>query len=114
MAEVIGVGLLGCGIVGGSVARILIEHADDIAERVGARLEIRKVAVRNLAKERAVAFAPGILTNQPEEVAGHPDVRILVEVMGGIEPARSLILAAMRSGKHVVSANKELIATLGR
>ena len=114
MAEVIGVGLLGCGIVGGSVARILLEHADDIAERVGARLEIRKVAVRNLAKERAVAFAPGILTNQPEEVAEHPDIRILVEVMGGIEPARSLILAGMRSGKHVVSANKELIATLGR
>ena len=81
MAEVIGVGLLGCGIVGGSVARILLEHADEIAERVGARLEIRKVAVRNLAKERAVAFAPGILTNQPEEVATHPDIRILVEVM---------------------------------
>jgi homoserine dehydrogenase len=114
VAEVIGVGLLGCGIVGGSVARILLEHADDISERVGARLEIRKVAVRNLAKERAVTFAPGVLTNQPEEVAGHPDIRILVEVMGGIEPARSLILAGMRSGKHVVSANKELIATLGR
>jgi homoserine dehydrogenase len=114
VAEVIGVGLLGCGIVGGSVARILLEHADDIAERVGARLEIRKVAVRNLAKERAVPFPPGVLTNQPEEVAGHPDVQILVEVMGGIEPARSLILAGMRSGKHVVSANKELIATLGR
>ena len=114
MAEVIGVGLLGCGIVGGATARILTEHADDIAERVGARLEIRKVAVRNLAKERAVTFAPGVLTNHPEEVSEHPDVQILVEVMGGIEPARSLILSAMRSGKHVVSANKELIATLGR
>jgi homoserine dehydrogenase len=114
VGDVIGVGLLGCGIVGGSVARILGEHADDIAERVGARLEIRKVAVRNLAKERAVAFGPDVLTNRPEEVAEHPGVQILVEVMGGIEPARSLILAGMRSGKHVVSANKELIATLGR
>jgi homoserine dehydrogenase len=114
VAEVIGVGLLGCGIVGGSVARILVDHADDIAERVGARLEVRKVAVRNLAKERAVPFAPGVLTNRPEEVAEHPDIRILVEVMGGIEPARSLILAGLRAGKHVVSANKELIATLGR
>lgn len=114
MADVIGVGLLGCGIVGGAVARLLHAHTEDITERVGARLEVRKVAVRNLAKQRNVPLAPELFTNDPGEVATHPDIQILVEVMGGIEPARGLILAAMREGKHVVSANKELISTLGK
>lgn len=114
MAEVIGVGMLGCGIVGSSVSRILDEHADDIAERVGARLELRRVAVRNLGKERSVPVQKESFTNDPQQVVDDPDVQILVEVMGGIEPARTLLLEAMRNGKHVVSANKELIATLGR
>ncbi|MDQ4149746.1 MAG: homoserine dehydrogenase [Actinomycetota bacterium] len=114
MAQVINVGMLGCGIVGSAVARTMEAHAADIADRVGARLEIRKVAVRNLGKERDVPLSPDVFTSDPTEVISDPEVQILVEVMGGIEPARSLILDAMRSGKHVVSANKELIGTLGR
>lgn len=114
MAEAIGVGMLGCGIVGSSVSRILDEHADDISERVGAQLELRRVAVRNLDKERSVPVPRESFTNDPQQVVDDPDVQILVEVMGGIEPARSLLLDAMRKGKHIVSANKELIATLGR
>lgn len=114
MAEVIGVGMLGCGIVGSSVARIMHEHADEIADRVGARLDVRQVAVRNLAKERDVPIPRELFTDDPRKVVSDPDVQILIEVMGGIEPARSLLLDSMRSGKQIVSANKELIATLGK
>jgi homoserine dehydrogenase len=114
LVEVIGIGMLGCGIVGSAVARILDAHAEEIAERARVRLEVRKVAVRNLAKERDVPFSRELFTNDPVDVVRHPDVQILIEVMGGIEPTRSLILEAMARGKHVVSANKELISTLGR
>ena len=114
MADSISVGMLGCGIVGSAVARILDAHADEISERVGARLEVRKVAVRNLGKERDVPFSAELFTNDAAEVVRDPDIQVVVEVMGGIEPTRSLLLDAMRSGKHVVSANKELIGALGR
>ncbi|GAC1361957.1 MAG: homoserine dehydrogenase [Actinomycetota bacterium] len=111
MGEEIGIGLLGCGIVGSAVARILAANADEIMERCGARLAVRRVAVRSLAKERDVTIPRDLFTTDPMEVVADPDVRIVVEVMGGIEPARSLILAALGAGKPVVTANKELIAT---
>lgn len=114
MAEVIGVGMLGCGIVGSAVARMIQAHSEEITERAGASIEIRRVAVRNLAKERDVPLDREVFTNDPQKVATDPDVQILIEVMGGIEPARTLMLDAMRAGKHIVSANKELISTLGR
>jgi homoserine dehydrogenase len=114
VAEVIGIGMLGCGIVGSAVSRLLSAHSDEIAERVGARLELSRVAVRNLAKVRNTPLAPDVFTNDPAQVIEDPDVRIVIEVMGGIEPARAFILQAMRAGKHVVSANKELISTLGK
>lgn len=100
--------------MGSSVARILHEHSAEIAERAGARLEITKVAVRNLGKERHVPLSRDLFTNDPSEVTRDPEIQIVIEVMGGIEPARTLMLEAMRSGKNVISANKELIATLGR
>ncbi len=96
------------------MARILEAHSDEIAERVGARLEITRVAVRNLGKQRDVPLSPEVFTNDASSVVSDPDVQILIEVMGGIEPARTLLMDAMRSGKHVVSANKELIGALGR
>ena len=110
----IGVGLLGCGIVGGATARILFDHADDLGQRAGAPIELKKVAVRSLTKPRAVTLSPELLTTDPWEVIHHPDVRIVVEAIGGIEPARDLILAAIKAGKHVVTANKELLSTLGQ
>lgn len=113
MAETIGVGLLGCGIVGSAVARMLSSHADEVRERSGATLQIRRVAVRNLSKERDVPLARELFVDDPQRVVDDPEIDILVEAIGGIEPARSLILAAMQKGKHVVSANKELISTLG-
>lgn len=114
MADSISIGMLGCGIVGSAVARILDAHSDEISERVGARLEIRRVAVRNLGKQRDVPLPKEVFTSEAAEVVNDPDIQVLIEVMGGIEPTRTLLLDAMRSGKHVVSANKELIGALGR
>lgn len=114
MAEVIGVGLLGCGIVGSAVARILAAHAEEISERVGARLEVRRVAVKDLGKTRDAPLDPAIFTAQPRDVVSDPDIGIVVEVMGGIEPARALMIEAMGLGKHVVTANKELLSTHGK
>lgn len=105
------VGLLGCGIVGSGVVRLLGEHDGQIEARLGARLALGPVAVRTLARDRDVVVPR--LTSNPHEVTGDPDVDIVVEVMGGIEPARSLIAEALSAGKSVVTANKELMSTLG-
>jgi homoserine dehydrogenase len=110
-SDEITVGLLGCGNVGGGVVRILTEHADQIAARVGVPIRLGQVAVRNTARTRDVT--PERLTNAPHEVTTDPQVDIVVEVMGGIEPARSLIVEALEAGKSVVTANKELISTFG-
>jgi homoserine dehydrogenase len=114
MTETIRVGLLGCGIVGGASARILRDHADDLRERAGASIEVVRVAVRSPSKPRALELDPRIVTTDPWEVVHDPSVAIVVEAIGGIEPARDLIIEALKSGKHVVTANKELMSTLGR
>ena len=106
------VGMLGCGTVGSGVARLLIANADRIANRVGVPVTLGPVAVRNTSREREVAVDR--LTSDPHAVTADPDVDIVVEVMGGIEPARSLIVEALEAGKSVVTANKELISTLGK
>ncbi|MBA2318880.1 MAG: homoserine dehydrogenase [Euzebyales bacterium] len=105
------VGLLGCGTVGSGVVRLLADHAEDIAARLGARLVLGPVAVRNPSRDRDVEVAH--LVSDPDLVISDPDVDIVVEVMGGIEPARSLIVGALERGKPVVTANKELVSTLG-
>jgi homoserine dehydrogenase len=105
--------LLGCGIVGGGAATILAEHADDLARRAGARIELARVAVRNLSKPRAVSLPAELWTTDPWEVVKDPAIDVVIEAIGGIEPARDLLLAAFSAGKHVVTANKELLATLG-
>lgn len=112
--SVVKVGLLGCGIVGGSTARILRDHASDIAMRAGTKIEVARVAVRSLSKQREIELPADLFTTDPWEVVTDPEVQIVVEVMGGIEPARDLILEAIKNGKHVVTANKELLATLGQ
>jgi homoserine dehydrogenase len=112
MAEV-RVGILGCGNVGAALVRLLDADADLIARRTGVRLRTVRVAVRNLAKDRDVTLADGVLTNDAEAVATDPDVDVIVETIGGVEPARSLVLAALKSSKPVVTANKELLANFG-
>jgi len=113
-AEKVRVGLLGCGVVGGATARILVEHAPELAQRTGVPIEIARVAVRSLSKSRGVHLPRELWTTDPWEVVGDPSIDVVVEAIGGIEPARDLIIEALKSGKHVVTANKELLSTLGR
>jgi homoserine dehydrogenase len=107
------VALLGCGTVGSEVYRLLAQQSDDLTARIGARLEVAGVAVRRPGRARAVPVDPELLTGDAMELVTRPDVDIVIEVIGGIEPVRSLLLAAMKSGKSVVSANKALLAEDG-
>ena len=88
-------------------------RSDDIAARSGVRLEITRVAVRSTAKDRGIELDEGVLTHDAGAVVDDPNIDIVVELIGGIEPARELILAAVKSGKPVVTANKELLANVG-
>lgn len=105
------VALLGCGSVGSQVARILLEHQDELAARIGARLELIGIAVRDLKASRDVSLPSELFTTDAEQLILGAD--IVVELMGGIEPARSLIVSAISSGADVVTANKALIAAHG-
>jgi homoserine dehydrogenase len=111
VGEPVAVGMLGCGVVGTGVARLLADHAAQVGDRAGAAIRLQRVAVRDLAKARDAAVDRSWLTDQAAEVVTDPQVDVVVEVMGGIEPARSLILKALRLRRPVVTANKELLAT---
>ncbi|MBY6679340.1 MULTISPECIES: homoserine dehydrogenase [unclassified Rhodococcus (in: high G+C Gram-positive bacteria)] len=104
----IGVAVLGMGNVGSEVVRILLDHATDLTARVGAPLVLRGVAVRDIGKDRGID--PDLLTTDVRALVARDDVDLVVEVLGGIEPARELILAALNAGKSVVTANKALLA----
>lgn len=111
MVERLRVAVLGAGTVGTEVVRLLTTQADDLAARVGARLELVGVAVRNRHAERDPVVDPALLTEDARALVDKADV--VVEVMGGIEPARELILRAVRHGASVVTANKALLAEDG-
>jgi homoserine dehydrogenase len=113
VSEPVRVGLLGCGIVGSALVRTLQRDGEHIAQRAGVALEITRVAVRTESKDRGLDLPPGVLTTDPAAVVTDPDVDVVVELIGGIEPARDLILDALKAGKPVVTANKELVANLG-
>jgi homoserine dehydrogenase len=104
------VALLGCGTVGAQVYRLLLEQSSGLSARAGGALEVVGVAVRDLGRGRAVSVAPELLTTDAASLVTRPDVDIVVELIGGIEPARTLLLTALKSGKSVVTANKELLA----
>jgi homoserine dehydrogenase len=108
------VGLLGCGVVGGATARILGDHATELRRRAGVPIELTRVAVRDASKPRAVQLDPALVTTDAWDVVGDPAVDVVVETIGGVEPALELILAAISNGKHVVTANKELLSTMGK
>jgi homoserine dehydrogenase len=107
------VGLLGSGNVGAAVIRLLHEHAEDVARKAGARLEVARVAVRDPGRDRGVPVPADRFTDDPGDVVDDPSIDIVCELMGGVEPSRELLLRALASGKSVVTANKELLATHG-
>ena len=105
------VGLLGCGNVGGALVELVAKEADAIAARTGVRLEVTRIAVRDASKHPGLPKE--LLTEAAASVVHDPAVDVVVEVIGGLEPARTLILDALKGGKPVVTANKELVATAG-
>ncbi|MFQ5558803.1 MAG: homoserine dehydrogenase [Acidimicrobiales bacterium] len=107
------IGLLGCGNVGAGLVSLLDEQADTVSARTGLDLAITRIAVRSTSKDRSLDVAPGVLTSDAGAVVDDPDVDVVVELIGGIEPARELVRRALTSGKPVVTANKELLANHG-
>jgi len=105
----LGMGLLGCGVVGSAVAKALAAHSDLIERRSGRRPAIRAIAIRHPDKPRDVPVPAPVFTDDPWEVVARGDVESVVEVMGGIDPAGALIERALATGKPVVTANKELL-----
>ncbi len=113
MSRTIGVGMLGSGTVGAAAIRLLHEHADDIERRAGRRIEVRRVGVRDDAVVRDVPLTRDRFTTDLEAVVLEDGIDIVVEVIGGVEPARTLILEALGAGKPVVTANKALLSEAG-
>ncbi|ANS75489.1 homoserine dehydrogenase [Paenibacillus yonginensis] len=107
------IGLLGLGTVGTGVVRIVEKHQEDLMSQVGSPIRIEKIAVKSLEKERSIAVDPAILTQDPWEVIRHPDIDIIIEVMGGVEDTKTYLLDALEHGKHIVTANKDLMALYG-
>jgi len=106
------VGMLGCGNVGSQIARLLVANKADLASRSGAQLELVKVAVKDIKAKRD-GIATSLLTDDPYSVVNDPEIDLIIEVIGGISPAKELILAAFKNGKSVVTANKALLAKEG-
>ena len=113
MMRKISVGIIGFGTIGSGVVKILQDNSDIIKKRLGVIVEVAKIADLDITTDRGIKVNPKILTTDAQEVINHPEVNVIVELIGGYEPARSLILQAINAGKHVVTANKALLAKHG-
>ena len=109
--KTISIGMLGCGVVGSQVARLLQSDEQELSERSGALLVLKKIGVRSTAARDGID--PSMITTDLHAVVSDPEINIVIEVMGGIEPARTLILEAIKNKKSVITANKALLATHG-
>ncbi|MRR06755.1 MAG: homoserine dehydrogenase [Deltaproteobacteria bacterium] len=109
----IGVGLLGFGTIGAGVVKLMGQNAALIEEKLGARLHLRKVADRDITTDRGVAVKPGVLTQNVDEVLSNPKISVIIELIGGYTIAKEFILKAIENGKHIVTANKALLAVHG-
>jgi homoserine dehydrogenase len=109
----INVGLMGLGVVGSGVAASLLEHSDAISGKIGHPVRLKKVLVRDPGKPRDAKLTPGLLTTNPEEILSNPDIHVLVELIGGTQPALGYLKQALSTGKQVVTANKEVMAKHG-
>lgn len=116
MAEerVIKIGMLGLGTVGTGVYKVLKSQQEEMLPKLGARVELKKILVRNVEKAAAKVDDPSIVTMNFEDIANDPEIEIVVEVMGGKQPAMNYILACLDAGKNVVTANKDLVASEGK
>jgi len=113
MSSTIDIGLLGLGVVGSGTVRTVQENRTAIERKIGASLRIKRIAVRDLSKKRMVDVDPALLTDDVSQVLDDPDIRIVCELIGGVHPAKDYVLRAIRNGKSVVTANKELLAKDG-
>lgn len=109
----ISVGLLGLGVVGSGVAQIIENHQEELVHQLGCSVHVKRVLVRNIEKARKTEIDSAVLTTNPDDVLDDPEIDVIVEVMGGIEETRKYILKAFDRGKHVITANKDLIALHG-
>lgn len=112
--KVINVALLGLGTVGTGVYKVLNNQKEEMISKLGSQIQIRKILVRNLEKAAGKVEDASVLTNNWDEIVKDPKIDLVIELIGGIEPARTYILDALQAGKHVVSANKDLIAVHGK
>jgi len=108
------IGMLGFGTVGTGVAKIIKNNNDELANKSGFQIEIAKVAVKNINKKRDTYLLPEIFTDNPNDVIMDKDIDVVIEVVGGIEETKGYIIEALKNGKHVVTANKDLIAVSGQ
>jgi len=113
MVKKISIGLLGLGTVGSGVVKIIENHQDKLMHQVGCPVEVKRILVNDLEKERNVEVAASKLTKNVEEILHDSEIDVVIEVMGGIEETRDYILTALRNNKHVVTANKDLMALYG-
>ena len=113
MDKPVKVGMLGMGVVGTGVAKVLMDNAQSIRRKAGVPIEIKRILVRDVMKHREVS-TPAIFTDKADEVLTDPEIDIVVELIGGENPAKEYILKALQAGKHVVTANKDVIAKCGK
>ena len=111
--KTINVGLLGCGTVGTGVARLLIESRDLIASRLGAVLHLKRVADIDVERDRGIQFEEGVLSTDADAVVNDPEIDIVIEMIGGEGIAKDFIMKAIANGKHIITANKALLASHG-
>jgi homoserine dehydrogenase len=111
--NVINIGIIGFGTVGSGTAQILVHNQSELEDRLGFPLRLKKIADLDITRDRGVNIPPGIMTNKVSEVLEDPEIHIVVELIGGIHPAKEMIIDALKGGKHVVTANKALLATEG-
>jgi homoserine dehydrogenase len=109
----INVGIIGFGIVGSGTAKVLLQNKDILSERLGFELNLKRIADLDIQTDRGLEIPQGVLTTNANDIFDDPDIDIVVELIGGIRPAKDFILKAIQKGKHVVTANKALLATNG-
>jgi homoserine dehydrogenase len=113
MNDEIKVGLIGFGNIGAGVVRLLQDNADTVQQKVGRRITLKRIADLDITSDRGVAVDPALLTTNVNDIFNDPEISIVIELIGGYEPAKSFVLRAIEAGKHVVTANKALLALHG-